>query len=338
MTGKHTGHATSPQQRAVQEGRGRAVPAPAEDVTVAELLKATATRTGASASGGSACPDTTGSPLKHGFDLLLRLQLPGPRPQPLPDDLCRNDTASSCTDNDGKTGEQLLPGPVREEALTFIDKNKDKPFFLYLPFIVPHVAVQVPEDSLAEYRGKLGDDPPTTARRATCPTRPRTPATPRWSRRMDRSVGRIVEKLKELKLDENTLVIFTSDNGPTHNVGGADSTFFHSAGTLARPQGRPYEGGIRVPFIASGRARSSRARPCDEPLLLPGHAADACAELAGATPPRDRRPSASCRRSSADGSRRRTTSSTGSSPPTAASRRCMPGTGRRSGRILAKGS
>jgi arylsulfatase len=68
---------------------------------------------------------------------------------------------------------------------------------------------------------------------------------------MDRTVGRIVDKLKDLKIDGNTLILFTSDNGPTHNVGGADSTFFESAGPLRGLKGSLYEGGIRVPLIAS---------------------------------------------------------------------------------------
>ena len=119
---------------------------------------------------------------------LLRLQLPGPRPQPLPEvPLPQRRAVRAARATTASTGKQLHAGPVRgRRRSTFIEANKDKPFFLYLPFIVPHVAVQVPEDSLAEYKGKLGDDPPydgkTRAGRATCRTRPRTPATPRWSR------------------------------------------------------------------------------------------------------------------------------------------------------------
>jgi arylsulfatase len=69
--------------------------------------------------------------------------------------------------------------------------------------------------------------------------------------RLDRTVGRIMAKLRELKIEKNTLIFFTSDNGPTHNVGGADSTFFKSAGKLRGLKGSLYEGGIRVPLIAS---------------------------------------------------------------------------------------
>src|SRR5205823_10447164 len=130
----------------------------------------------------------------------------------------------------------------------------ERPFFLYLPFIVPHAAVQVPEDSLDEYKGKLGDDPPYDGKTNGKPNyRPHPAPHAAYAAmvtRMDRSVGRIVEKVKAAGLEQDTLIIFTSDNGPTHNVGGADSTFFKSAGDLRGLKGSLYEGGIRVPFVA----------------------------------------------------------------------------------------
>jgi arylsulfatase len=85
---------------------------------------------------------------------------------------------------------------------------------------------------------------------------------------MDRTVGRIVDKLKELKLDDNTLVLFTSDNGPTHNVGGADSTFFKSAGDLKGLKGSLYEGGIRVPLIAYWPGKIKAGATCDTPFAF----------------------------------------------------------------------
>ena len=104
--------------------------------------------------------------------------------------------------------------------------------------------------------------------------------------RMDRSVGRILDQLKELKLDENTLVIFTSDNGPTHNVGGADSTFFSRPATLRGLKGSLYEGGIRTPFIAcwpGDGAAGQRRATCRSAFwdVLP-----TLAELAGAEAPK----------------------------------------------------
>src|SRR5262249_34716450 len=123
------------------------------------------------------------------------------------------------------------------------------PFFLYVPFTIPHVAVQVPEDSLAEYKGKW-EDPAYDGKKGYLPHPTPRAAYAAMVTRMDRSVGRILELLKDLKLDDNTLVIFTSDNGPTHNVGGADSDFFQSAGNLRGLKGSVYEGGIRTPLVA----------------------------------------------------------------------------------------
>src|SRR5262249_23664659 len=149
-------------------------------------------------------------------------------------------------DNDGKTGKQYTQDMFEAEALAFIEANKAKPFFLYLPFIVPHVAVQVPEGSLADYKGKLGREPADGGTNGYQPHPTPHAAYAAMITRMDRSVGRIVDKLKALGLEKDTLVIFTSDNGPTHNVGGADSDFFKSAGKLRGLKGSLYEGGIRV--------------------------------------------------------------------------------------------
>lgn len=101
--------------------------------------------------------------------------------------------------------------------------------------------------------------------------------------RMDRSVGRIVEKLKAAGLDKNTLVLFTSDNGPTHNVGGADSTFFQSAGALRGLKGSVYEGGIRVPLIAS-MPGTIKPGTSDVPFYFPDMLPTLC-EFAGAKTP-----------------------------------------------------
>ncbi len=96
--------------------------------------------------------------------------------------------------------------------MKFIRENKDKPFFAYLPFTIPHLALQVPEDSLAEYAGKW-DDPPYNGKNGYLPHPAPRAAYAAMVTRMDRSVGRILELIKQLGLDDNTLVIFTSDIG-----------------------------------------------------------------------------------------------------------------------------
>ena len=107
--------------------------------------------------------------------------------------------------------------------------------------------------------------------------------------RMDRSVGRIMDKLKALGLEKDTLVLFTSDNGPTHNVGGADSTFFKSAGNLRGLKGSLYEGGIRVPLIAYMPGTIKPGSTAATPLLLPRHPADALRRVGREGSRQDRR-------------------------------------------------
>jgi arylsulfatase len=137
---------------------------------------------------------------------------------------------------------------MEAEALKFVRDHKDRPFFLYLPFGIPHVAIQVPDDSLAEYKGKW-DDPAYTGGKGYLPHPAPRAGYAAMVTRMDRSVGRLTALLKELDLDGNTVVFFSSDNGPTHNVGGAYSDFFESAGGLRGLKGGVFEGGLATRMI-----------------------------------------------------------------------------------------
>ncbi|MCP4711252.1 MAG: sulfatase-like hydrolase/transferase, partial [Planctomycetes bacterium] len=137
---------------------------------------------------------------------------------------------------------------MADEAIEFINTNKDDPFFLYLPFPVPHVALQVPEDSLAEYEGEFPETP-YKGEKSYLPHRAPRAAYAAMITRMDKHIGRIIDLVKQLGLDDNTIIMFSSDNGPTFN-GGSDSTFFESAKPLRGLKASLYEGGIRVPMIA----------------------------------------------------------------------------------------
>jgi len=286
MTGKHLGHATVRNNVQFKKGEEGQFPIRAEDVTITELLKAKGYATGAMGKWGLGNWDTTGSPMKHGFDLFFGYNCQAHAHSHYPKHIYRNEERIELKDNDGKTGKQYTQDLFEAEALGFIDKNKAKPFFLYLPFTVPHVAVQVPEDSLTEYKGKLGDDPAYDGKKGYQPHPAPHAGYAAMVTRMDRTIGRIMEKLKELKLDGNTLVIFTSDNGPTHNVGGADSTFFKSAGNLRGFKGSVYEGGIRVPFIASWPGRIPAGSSTDGRFYFPDVLPTLCS-VAGADIPKD---------------------------------------------------
>jgi arylsulfatase len=248
MTGKHGGHAFIRDNREVRpEGQA---PVPASEVMLAELLKKQGYATACIGKWGLGPPGSDGDPLKRGFDLFFGYNCQRHAHNHYPTWLYRNDKKVELEGNDGgATGKQFSHDLFEAEALRFIRDNKGRPFFLYVPFTVPHVAVQVPEDSLAEYRGKW-DDPPYDGKKGYLPHPAPRAAYAAMVTRLDRSVGRVLDLLADLGLEKDTLVIFSSDNGPTHNVGGADSDFFQSAGGLRGLKGSVYEGGIRVPLLA----------------------------------------------------------------------------------------
>ncbi len=164
--------------------------------------------------------------------------------QRLPEDADGSDPASYAA----YSGRQYSMDLMAEEARTFIRDHAREPFFLYMPFTVPHAALQVPEDSLAEYADAFPETPYTGDRGYLPHPKPRA-AYAAMVTRMDREIGSVLDLLEELGLAEDTLVLFTSDNGPTFN-GGTDSEFFGSADGLRGLKTELYEGGIRVPLVA----------------------------------------------------------------------------------------
>jgi arylsulfatase len=255
MTGKHSGHSQVRGNKQVggKEGWklgstiGGQWPLKAGTVTVAGILKNAGYRTGAFGKWGLGRVGTTGEPNKQGFDHFFGYNCQRQAHTYYPNHLWRNDKVEWIEANkDGKEG-AYSHDLIAEEALKFVKANRDRPFFLYVPFTIPHVALQVPEDSLAEYKGKW-PDPPYTGDKGYFPHPNPRACYAAMVTRMDRDVGRIMSLLKELNLEDNTIVMFTSDNGPTFN-GGSDSAFFESARPLRGLKGSVNEGGIRVPFI-----------------------------------------------------------------------------------------
>lgn len=262
MTGLHSGHAQIRNNTETKPDGQQ--PIAKNTLTIARILQSLGYATGLIGKWGLGMHDSTGDPQKQGFDHVFGYYCQRHAHNHYPTFLWRNATQVPLEGNPGgATGKQHSHDLFEKEALDFIRKNKNKPFFLYLPFTIPHVALQVPEDSLAEYKGQW-DDPPYKGGKGYQPQPHPRAAYAAMVTRMDRSVGRILELLRELGLDEDTIVIFSSDNGPTHDgAGGSDSIFFRSAGLLRGFKGSLFEGGVRIPMIAYWPRRIRPGRTSD---------------------------------------------------------------------------
>lgn len=297
MTGKHGGHAFIRDNKEWQpEGQ---YPIPASEVTIAEVLKTKGYATGGFGKWGLGYPGSEGDPNKQGFDLFYGYNCQREAHNFYPDHLWRNDQKVVLEGNTrGLTGKQYSHDLIEAEALQFIRDHKDKPFFLYAPFTIPHLALQVPEDSLAEYAGAFPEDKPYDGKNGYLPHPQPHAAYAAMITRMDRSVGRMLALLKELKLDDNTLVIFTSDNGGAFGtvtkefeflpgrMGGTDYVFFGSTGPFRAFKGSIYEGGLRVPFIARWPGRIKPGTVNESPYVF-YDVLPTLRELAGIKPPRE---------------------------------------------------
>ncbi|MBS0261038.1 MAG: sulfatase-like hydrolase/transferase, partial [Planctomycetes bacterium] len=263
MTGKHPGHGFirgNRQFRADSEGQW---PLPADVVTLPRLLKSSGYTTGAFGKWGLGPPETTGDPLRQGIDRFfgyncqavahnfyptylwdngIKLPLKNPpfkSQQKLPVDADPKSPASFAP----YTGTEYSPDLINEQARKFLRDNKDRPFFLYYPTTVPHLALQVPEDSLREFENQFADEP-YLGDRGYLPHRAPRAAYAAMVTRLDREIGRLIDLVDELRLAERTIIVFTSDNGPLYDkLGGTDTDFFRSAGDFRGRKGSLYEGG-----------------------------------------------------------------------------------------------
>jgi arylsulfatase A-like enzyme len=251
MTGQHTGHTPIRGNRAVApEGQW---PLPDSAVTVAQLLKKAGYTTGDFGKWGLGYIGTSGDPLKKGFDHFFGYNCQAEAHNYYPDHLWKDDERVNYPNTPEKEN-YYSADIIQEHALDFITENKDRPFFLYLSYTIPHAALQVPEDSVFEaYKLQFGEKrvdvkKPWDGKGYEPQAYPHTAYAAMVSR-LDSYVGEVFRKLKALGLDKHTLVIFASDNGP-HVEGGNEPAFFNSNGGLRGAKRDLYEGGIRTPMIA----------------------------------------------------------------------------------------
>ncbi|HYG75659.1 MAG TPA: arylsulfatase [Planctomycetota bacterium] len=249
LTGKHMGHSHIRDNAELKTEGQR--PLPENTVTLATVLKKAGYVTGACGKWGLGGAESSGAPNKQGFDFFYGYICQRVAHNFYPTHLWRNETKEFLDGNvpGNVVGKVYAHDLIAEEGLKFIRANKDKPFFLYLPYTIPHLALQVPDDSLSEYKEKFAETP-YNGKNGYLPHPTPRAAYAAMVSRMDRDVGRVLALLKELNLDENTLVMFSSDNGPAFKIGGADSAFFKSAGSFRGLKTDLYEGGIRVPLLA----------------------------------------------------------------------------------------
>lgn len=270
MTGKHSGHSYIRGNYELGEfgddQEGGQMPLPAETFTIAKLMRQAGYVTGAIGKWGLGMNATTGEPNKQGFDYFYGYLDQKQAHNYYPTHLWENGKWDSLnnpfirvhhplTKDAPNTAFNYFKGKdysltkMAEKTLAFIRQNKDKPFFLYLPYTGPHVSLQAPDEAVKEYIGKF-EEKPYRGERGYASTLYPLSTYAAMITYMDKQVGRIMALLKELGLDSNTMVLFSSDNGATFNVGGADTDFFNSLAGLRGKKQDLYEGGIREPLIA----------------------------------------------------------------------------------------
>lgn len=246
MTGLHTGHVSIRGNHGYvgNSDYTTRIPLARTDLTIAERLKDLGYATGLAGKWGLGEPDTQSAPWLRGWDFFYGFVNQANAHNQYPEALYRNSVLEPLTRNFSHEEKTFANDRFTAEGLAFIERNAGagQPFFLYMAYTTPHSDLKCPPDTIAQLKREQawardpGADPEKVMFAA-------------MMMRLDRDVGRIMDKLKQLGIDENTLVIFTSDNGP-HAECDKGCAFFDSAAGLRGIKRDMYEGGIREPFAA----------------------------------------------------------------------------------------
>lgn len=276
MTGKHLGHAEvrgnlQAKVHFPEFSEGQ-IPLSENALTIAQMFQRAGYATGAMGKWGLGPVGSTGDPNRQGFDLFFGYNCQAVAHSYFPKYLWRNTEQVMINERpvpgakkqptgdvtlEDWQGQQYAPKLMIAEAEKFIEANRERPFFLYLPFIEPHVAMHPPRESVERFPVEW-DTEPYRGQCAYLPhPRPRAAYAAMISD-LDSYVGRVMKSLESAGVADRTLVVFSSDNGTTHpgdadtqfHIGGADPKFFNSTADLRGYKGSVYEGGLRVPMIA----------------------------------------------------------------------------------------
>jgi arylsulfatase A-like enzyme len=256
MTGLHTGHTfIRGNQEVMPEGQH---PLPDSIRTLAEAMKEAGYVTGAFGKWGLGFPGSEGDPNNQGFDTFFGYNCQRLGHHYYPYHLRSNQDSLVLDANVGQQKGMYAPDLIHERTMAFLEANKDTSFFLYVPSIIPHAELIAPDSILESYLGKYQPETPYSGLDGGPGYRNgryESQSTPHAAfvamvRILDRQVGEIVRLVEELGIADNTLIIFTSDNGP-HREGGADPDYFDSNGPYRGTKRDLYDGGIRVPMIAA---------------------------------------------------------------------------------------
>ncbi|MGW8178510.1 MAG: arylsulfatase, partial [bacterium] len=288
LTGRHTGHSWVRSndewgergdvwdfEKMVNDPRLEGQrPIPVGTITLGRLLQQAGYETAFVGKWGLGAPGTEGTPNRQGFDFFFGYNCQRQAHTYYPKHLWKNEERvwlenelipphtglkegadpSDPASYSDFTQKDYSPTLMLEEALGFLERSKNEPFFLYFASTIPHMPLQAPQKWVDYYRKKFGPEEPYLAESRYFPHQSPHAAYAGMVSCLDEQVGQIVEKLEELGLRDNTLILFSSDNGPTY-AGGADSQFFESAkpfkSEFGYGKGFVHEGGIRVPTIAS---------------------------------------------------------------------------------------
>ncbi len=271
MTGKHAGHSyirgnyeLGGFPDSLEAGQ---MPLPEGTYTIPKMLKKAGYTTGMAGKWGLGMNNTTGSPLRQGFDFYVGYLDQKQAHNFYPTHLWLNDKklhlnnpvidvhrqldSNKVADKDFDyfIGNEYSGDVMTKYALEFIDKNKNQPFFLYMPYSQPHASLQAPAEYIKQYIGKFKGEKPYYGQQNYASSKYPLSTYAAMITYLDAQIGKVMDKVKELGLDDNTIIMFSSDNGTTFN-GGVKADFFNSVAGLRGLKMDVFEGGIREPFLA----------------------------------------------------------------------------------------